>query len=188
MKNAVFWDVTLCCSCKNRRFGGTYSLHYQGDKNRRANNVSSNYQHGDTFFQNVGSYNDNTSEESTVKISKYFETNTGTVTEFANVMDPEGQVPPSRRLTTETHQFPKRCLLICKWDEIEIHLVHRSSFGLLSQPRIIDDDERRSIGGMIWEGKLKYWEKTCPRTTLSTIIFGRLILKPHAKQKSDFTR
>jgi hypothetical protein len=21
MKNAVFWDVTLCCSCKNRRFG-----------------------------------------------------------------------------------------------------------------------------------------------------------------------
>jgi hypothetical protein len=23
MKNAVFWDVTLCGSCKNRRFGGT---------------------------------------------------------------------------------------------------------------------------------------------------------------------
>jgi hypothetical protein len=23
MKNAVFWDVTPCCSCKNRRFGGT---------------------------------------------------------------------------------------------------------------------------------------------------------------------
>jgi hypothetical protein len=29
----------------NRRFGGMYRLHYQGDKNRRArNNVSSNYQ------------------------------------------------------------------------------------------------------------------------------------------------
>jgi hypothetical protein len=22
MKNGVFWDVTLCCSCKNRSFGG----------------------------------------------------------------------------------------------------------------------------------------------------------------------
>jgi hypothetical protein len=23
VKNVVFWDVTLCASCKNRRFGGT---------------------------------------------------------------------------------------------------------------------------------------------------------------------
>jgi hypothetical protein len=23
MKNVVFWDVTLCGSCKKRRFGGT---------------------------------------------------------------------------------------------------------------------------------------------------------------------
>jgi hypothetical protein len=23
LKNCVFWDVTLCGSCKNRRFGGT---------------------------------------------------------------------------------------------------------------------------------------------------------------------
>jgi hypothetical protein len=38
MKNAVFWDVTLCGSCKNRRFGGTYRLHHKGDKNRRARN------------------------------------------------------------------------------------------------------------------------------------------------------
>jgi hypothetical protein len=30
IKNAVFWDVTLCGSCKNRRFGGTYRLHHQG--------------------------------------------------------------------------------------------------------------------------------------------------------------
>jgi hypothetical protein len=45
MKNAVFWDNTPCGSCKNRRFGGKYHLHHQGDKNRLArNNVSSNYQ------------------------------------------------------------------------------------------------------------------------------------------------
>jgi hypothetical protein len=45
MKNAVFWNVTPCGSCKNRRFGGMYRLHHQGDKNWRArNNVSSNYQ------------------------------------------------------------------------------------------------------------------------------------------------
>jgi hypothetical protein len=33
MKNGVFWDVTPCGSCKNRRFGGTYRLLHQGDKN-----------------------------------------------------------------------------------------------------------------------------------------------------------
>jgi hypothetical protein len=43
LKNAVFWDVTLCSSCKNRRFGGTYGLHHQGDKNRWAgNNLTAN--------------------------------------------------------------------------------------------------------------------------------------------------
>jgi hypothetical protein len=35
-KNAVFWDVTLYDSCKNRRFVGTYHLHHPGEKNRRA--------------------------------------------------------------------------------------------------------------------------------------------------------
>jgi hypothetical protein len=45
MKNAVFWDVTPCGSCKNRRFGGTHRLHHQGEKHQRAkNNVSSNKQ------------------------------------------------------------------------------------------------------------------------------------------------
>jgi hypothetical protein len=29
LKNAVFWDVTLCDSCRKRRFGGIYRLHYQ---------------------------------------------------------------------------------------------------------------------------------------------------------------
>jgi hypothetical protein len=42
MKNVVFWYVTPCASCKNRCFGGNYSLHRQGDKNRRAkDNLSS---------------------------------------------------------------------------------------------------------------------------------------------------
>jgi hypothetical protein len=41
MKNAAFWDVMPYGSCKNRRFGGTYHLHHQGDKNRLTrNNVS----------------------------------------------------------------------------------------------------------------------------------------------------
>jgi hypothetical protein len=30
LKNVVFWDVALCRSCVNRRFGGTYRLHLQG--------------------------------------------------------------------------------------------------------------------------------------------------------------
>jgi hypothetical protein len=33
MKNGVFWDVTPCSSCKNRRFRGTQRLLHQGDKN-----------------------------------------------------------------------------------------------------------------------------------------------------------
>jgi hypothetical protein len=36
LKNTVIWVVTLCGSCKNRRFGGTYSIHHQGDKKWRA--------------------------------------------------------------------------------------------------------------------------------------------------------
>jgi hypothetical protein len=40
MKNGVFFDVTMCGSCKNRRFGGTYRLHHQSGKNQRdMNNV-----------------------------------------------------------------------------------------------------------------------------------------------------
>jgi hypothetical protein len=34
IKNAVFWDVWLCRSSVNRRFGGTYRLHLQGRKIR----------------------------------------------------------------------------------------------------------------------------------------------------------
>jgi hypothetical protein len=35
MKNAVFWDVTRCGCCKNRRFRGTLRLHHQGYQKRR---------------------------------------------------------------------------------------------------------------------------------------------------------
>jgi hypothetical protein len=43
MKNCVFWDVTPCGACKNRRFGGTKRLLHQGDKNRwTRNNTSCN--------------------------------------------------------------------------------------------------------------------------------------------------
>jgi hypothetical protein len=43
MKNAIFWDVRPCGSCKNQHFGGIYHLHHQDDKNHGAANVSSNY-------------------------------------------------------------------------------------------------------------------------------------------------
>jgi hypothetical protein len=43
MKSAVIGDVTPCVSSKNGRFGGTYRLDHQDDRNRRArNNVSRN--------------------------------------------------------------------------------------------------------------------------------------------------
>jgi hypothetical protein len=41
VRNAVFWDVRLWGSCKKLSFGGRYHLLYQGDKNRRATNISS---------------------------------------------------------------------------------------------------------------------------------------------------
>jgi hypothetical protein len=34
MKNGVFWVVTPCGPCKNRRFGEIWRLLHQGDKNR----------------------------------------------------------------------------------------------------------------------------------------------------------
>jgi hypothetical protein len=42
-KNLVFWDVTPCGSCKNRRFSKAYRLLLQGENNQRnRNNVSIN--------------------------------------------------------------------------------------------------------------------------------------------------
>jgi hypothetical protein len=41
LKNVVFWDVALCRSCVNRRFGGTYRLHLQGRKIREKSSETS---------------------------------------------------------------------------------------------------------------------------------------------------
>jgi hypothetical protein len=54
MKNAVFWDVTSCGFCKNRRFGGAYRLHHQGGLVQLlviANNPDDG---GGKFLRNVG--------------------------------------------------------------------------------------------------------------------------------------
>jgi hypothetical protein len=40
MKNAVFWDVTPCGSCKNRGFEGTYRLHHQGGERSNISLIS----------------------------------------------------------------------------------------------------------------------------------------------------
>jgi hypothetical protein len=71
MKNAVFWDVTLCGSCNNRHIGAMYRLHLHRFLRRVhrllviANVVpSSPILHpdgeGDTFLRNVGAYKSHT--------------------------------------------------------------------------------------------------------------------------------
>jgi hypothetical protein len=42
MKNTVVWGVKPSGSCKNRRFGRMYRILVQGDRDRRAKNVSGN--------------------------------------------------------------------------------------------------------------------------------------------------
>jgi hypothetical protein len=43
MKNVVFWDVALCSSCVNRRFGERYRLHLQGRKIRERETSASRW-------------------------------------------------------------------------------------------------------------------------------------------------
>jgi hypothetical protein len=53
MKNVVFWDVALCTSCVNRRFGGTYHLRLQSRAIReRGTSVSRWLQTGPTVGNN----------------------------------------------------------------------------------------------------------------------------------------
>jgi hypothetical protein len=40
LKNGVFWVVTPCGSCKNRRFGGTWRLLHQGFSSQRTSVAS----------------------------------------------------------------------------------------------------------------------------------------------------
>jgi hypothetical protein len=72
IKNAIFWDVTLCGSCENQHFGGMCCLHQQDERNQWAgNNVSSNLQlkhtlqrDGDEmFFQNISSHKCHTASQ-----------------------------------------------------------------------------------------------------------------------------
>jgi hypothetical protein len=43
MKNVILLDVTPCISCKNRRVGGMYHLHHQGEETQRARkNITTN--------------------------------------------------------------------------------------------------------------------------------------------------
>jgi hypothetical protein len=44
-EESAFWDVTLCGSSKNRRFGGTYRIYHHGEKNQRERPV--------TYFQYI---------------------------------------------------------------------------------------------------------------------------------------
>jgi hypothetical protein len=44
MKNAMFWDVMPCGCCENQRFGGTYCLQHQHNKNQLALTVRRNLQ------------------------------------------------------------------------------------------------------------------------------------------------
>jgi hypothetical protein len=47
VNNAVFWDVAPCCSCVDRRFGGTYRHHLQGRKIRERGTSVSKWLHSD---------------------------------------------------------------------------------------------------------------------------------------------
>jgi hypothetical protein len=40
MSNVVFWDMSSYSSYKQRRFGGTFRLHLQGENNQRNNTVA----------------------------------------------------------------------------------------------------------------------------------------------------
>jgi hypothetical protein len=87
MKNAVFLNVTPCGCCKNQSFGGTYSLHHWGGRNKQAkNNVSSNCQlkhasknpdsfhpddGGDMFLRNACSYTNHTASHPRGRHSLY---------------------------------------------------------------------------------------------------------------------
>jgi hypothetical protein len=56
MKNAVFWDVTLCRSCVSRHFGGTCSLQPPTQRWFLARGFFYPEDGGDTFLRNVCSH------------------------------------------------------------------------------------------------------------------------------------
>jgi hypothetical protein len=65
----IFWEMTPCGSYKNRRFGGSYRLHLQGERDEQVQSllfrsVPARLVHpedgGDTILRNVGSYKNHT--------------------------------------------------------------------------------------------------------------------------------
>jgi hypothetical protein len=60
MKNTVFWDVALCSSCVNRRFGGTFRLRMQTAATCLRWFLERGFFYpedgGDTFLRNIGSH------------------------------------------------------------------------------------------------------------------------------------
>jgi hypothetical protein len=108
MKNAVFWDVTPCRSCVNRRFRGTQRLHLQGRKIRQRGASVSRWQSavtcsscflahgffypedgGDTFFRNVGSHKMYTASHPRRRHSSV---NIFFSSVYDNMMDPEKRI------------------------------------------------------------------------------------------------
>jgi hypothetical protein len=57
MKNIIFWDMTPCSQLNvNRRFGGTYHLHLQGQRNKlsKKQQAGGKQNYGsDMFLRNV---------------------------------------------------------------------------------------------------------------------------------------
>jgi hypothetical protein len=59
MKNVVFWDVTPCRSCVNRRFGGKNRLYLKVEKSVNEEPARGFFypeDGSDTFLRNVGSH------------------------------------------------------------------------------------------------------------------------------------
>jgi hypothetical protein len=56
VKYVLFWDVMQCSSCKNRRFGGTYRLHLQGENSLRIGNTLAVTSNCSTLRRTVANY------------------------------------------------------------------------------------------------------------------------------------
>jgi hypothetical protein len=56
-KNVAFWDVALCRSYVNQRFGGTYRLHLQGTRIRKRGTSVSSWLHTEPPVENNQLYN-----------------------------------------------------------------------------------------------------------------------------------
>jgi hypothetical protein len=59
---------------------------------------------------------------------------------------------------------------LVSWDGVRLGPLGTSATtGLFYQPHTIDDDERGTIEGYVWQKKAKYSEITCSSTTLKPV-------------------